>query len=171
MLSKHIIILIHGGIKTVMKTHVPLLTIILFVFSILPSHVFGSGPSPPPRSLPDGAMMRIGQGRGVDFAFSPNGNKIAIACSIIGIWIHDVNTGEEIELLTGHTDAVTSVAYSPDGSTIASGSYDKTVKLWDANTFELRATLTGHTGNTKALAFSPDGKTIATGASRSRRNT
>lgn len=150
-----------------MKKHVPLITIILFIFSILLSQVFGSGPSPPPRSLPDGAMMRIGQGRGVDFAFSPDGDKIAIACSTIGIWIHDVNTGEEIELLTGHTDAVTSVAYSPDGTTLASGSYDKTVRLWDADTYELRATLNGHTGDTNALAFSPDGKTLATGASRS----
>ena len=150
-----------------MKKQAPFFTMILFIFSILPSQVLGSGPSPPPRALPDGAIMRIGQGRGVDFAFSPDGNKIAIACSIIGIWIHDVNTGKEIGLLTGHTDAVTSVAYSPDGSTIASGSYDKTVRLWDANTFELRATLTGFTGDTKALAFSPDGKMLATGASRS----
>ncbi len=150
-----------------MKKHVSYIVILSIFSTILLPQVFGSGPSPPPRALPDGAMMRIGQGRGVDFAFSPDGNKLAIACSVIGIWIHDVNTGEEIELLTGHTDAVTSVAYSPDGSTIASGSYDKTVRLWDANTFELRATLTGHTGDTKTLAFSPDGKTLATGASRS----
>lgn len=150
-----------------MKKHVSYIVILSIFSTILLPQVFGSGPSPPRRALPDGAMMRIGQGRSVDFAFSPDGNKIAIACSVIGIWIHDVNTGEEIELLTGHTDAVTSVAYSPDGSTIASGSYDKTVRLWDAETYALSATLTGHTGDTKALAFSPDGKTLATAASRS----
>ncbi len=150
-----------------MNKHVPVITFFFFIFSVLLPQVFGSGPSPPPRALPDGAMMRIGQGQGVDFAFSPDGNKIAIACSIIGIWIHDVHTGEEIELLTGHTDAVTSVAYSPDGTTLASGSYDKTVRLWDADTYELRATLNGHTGDTNAIAFSPDGTTLATGASRS----
>lgn len=147
-----------------MKKPVSLLTFILITIQL---QVFGSGPSPPPRRLPDGAIIRIGQGHGADFAFSPDGNNIAIACSNIGIWIHDVHTGLEVELLTGHTDAVTSVAYSPDGSILASGSYDKTVRLWDTNTYKLRATLTGHTGDTKALAFSPDGKTLATAASRS----
>ena len=33
--------------------------------------------------------------------------------------------------LTGHTDAVFSVAFSPDGHTLASGSGDHTVRLWN----------------------------------------
>lgn len=33
--------------------------------------------------------------------------------------------------LTGHTDAVLSVAFSPDGR-LASASYDKTVRIWPA---------------------------------------
>ncbi len=150
-----------------MKKHVSFFVPLLTISTLLLPQVFGSGPSPPPRALPEGAKMRIGQGRGVDFAFSPDGNRIAVACSIIGIWIHDAHTGSELALLTGHTDAVTSVAYSSDGKTLASGSYDHTVRLWDAHTFEPQATLTGHTGDTKALAFSPDGTTLATGASRS----
>lgn len=150
-----------------MKKHISIIISTLTLLTIILTNAIGSGPPPPLRALPEGAKMRIGQGRWADFDFSPDGKKIAIACSHIGIWIHDAHTGEDIALLTGHTDAVTAVVYSPDGKHIASGSYDKTVRVWDANSYKLIATLSGHTGDTRALAFSSDSKTLASGAVRS----
>ena len=84
-------------------------------------------------SLPVGAKMRIGKGGIEDIKFSPDGNRLAVACSI-GIWIYDVYTGKEVDLFTGHTGIVDSVSFSPDGMTLASGSRDETVRLWDIAT-------------------------------------
>ncbi|NEU72071.1 hypothetical protein PI95_005660, partial [Hassallia byssoidea VB512170] len=46
----------------------------------------------------------------------------------IKIW--DSSIGKLIHNLTGHSQAVISVAFSSDGKTVASGSGDKTIKIW-----------------------------------------
>ena len=81
-------------------------------------------------SLPEGAKARLGKGSVNEVKYSPDGTKLAVA-SDIGIWIYDAQTGEEIDLITGHTRWVSSVAFSPDGNKIASGSGGSTIRLWD----------------------------------------
>ena len=82
----------------------------------------------------------------------------------VRLW--DADTGQPIgQPLTGHTDAVCSVAFSPDGKRIVSGVGDKTVRLWDADTGQpIGQPLTGHTDSVNSVAFSPDGKRIASGS-------
>ena len=114
-------------------------------------------------SLPEGAKARLGKGRLTgDIAYSPDGTRLAVASSI-GIWMYDAQTGEALDLLTGHTGDVLSVSFSPDGTTLASGSRDRTIRLWNAETGEHLHTLIGHTDAVNSVSFSPDGNTITSG--------
>ncbi len=44
------------------------------------------------------------------------------------VW--NVNTGECVATLEGHSRDVTSVSFSPDGKLIASGSWDGKINIW-----------------------------------------
>ena len=69
--------------------------------------------------LPEGAKARLGKGRiSGNVAYSPDGRRIAVA-SDIGIWLYDMGSDTEVNLLAGHTGSVHSVAFSPDGSMLA----------------------------------------------------
>ena len=114
-------------------------------------------------SLPEGAKARLGKGSISEIAYSPDGRRLAVASSI-GIWIYNAATGEEIDLLTGHTSSVESVSFSSDGQTLASGSWDNTVRVWDVNTGKHLRTLEGHTLWVNSVSFSPDGNTLASGS-------
>ena len=121
-------------------------------------------------NLPEDAKRRLGKGRIVDMAYSPDGTRLAVATSI-GIWIYDSQTGREVDILQGHTREITGIAYAPDGRTLASSSAgedylilaDDTLILWDTVSGTRKATLPG--SGAYSIAFSPDGKTIATGGS------
>ena len=122
--------------------------------------------------LPEGVIARLGKGSLGEVHFSPDGSQLAISTSI-GIWLHDPETGKELELLRrSHITRPYAFAYSPDGKTIASTSWDKpkrtrgrgirAVEVWDAATGEDKAILIGHTTRVNSIAYSPDGETIAT---------
>ncbi len=121
-------------------------------------------------NLPEDAKRRLGKGKIVDMAYSPDGTRLAVATSI-GIWIYDSQTGREVDILQGHTREITGIAYAPDGRTLASSSAgedylilaDDTLILWDTVSGTRKATLPG--SGAYSIAFSPDGKTIATGGS------
>lgn len=65
-------------------------------------------------------------------AFLAGGNQVVSGSLDQLVRICDLETGG-VQVLEGHTDAVSMVASSPDGKWIASGSYDGSLRLWDAN--------------------------------------
>ena len=91
---------------------------LLFVFSLLLQNSFAQ--DSPQWRLPENVKARLGRGSIVEMRYSPDGTRLAVASSI-GIWFYDTTTLQEVDLFTGHTSWVTSIAYSPDGHMLASG--------------------------------------------------
>ena len=92
-------------------------------------------------------------------AFSHNGEQI-VSCSrdrAIKVW--DTATGECLQTLMGHLDAVRVVTFW-ENNTIASGSFDGSVKIWDVKSGTCVQTLKDLAG-TFSVVFSHDGQRLA----------
>ncbi len=110
-------------------------------------------------NLPKDAKARFGKGTMNDMQISPDSTKLAIASSI-GVWLYDINTGDETALISGHTDVVRFVVFSPDSKILASSANDKTVRLWDIKTGENFLTLHTPEGIVGSLKFLANSKTL-----------
>ena len=126
-------------------------------------------------NLPEGAIARLGKGSIYNIAYSPDGNKLAVACRD-GVWIYNAHSGQELALLSSGPSR--SLAFSPDGRTlVTSGKHNlqsggTDLHLWDATTWQYKMPLTSsllkepmsEDNDTTCIAFSPDGRTLASGS-------
>lgn len=97
-------------------------------------------------------------------AISPDGKLLASGNDDKTIRLWNLETGQGISTLAGHSHSVKSVAFSSDGTMLASGSDDQTVKLWNLSNFQEICTFSGHSHAVKSVAFSPDGNLLASGS-------
>ncbi|MDB5322907.1 MAG: pknB 19 [Phycisphaerales bacterium] len=104
-------------------------------------------------------------GQCVNIAFSPDGKRLASGGEHNTVIIWDVQSGQMIKTLHGHTADIYTVAFSPDdGRWIASAGEDSTVKIWDSVTGELVRSFRGHEALVSSVAFSIDGHLLYSGS-------
>jgi WD40 repeat protein len=96
-------------------------------------------------------------------AFSPDGQRVAVADLDGSAWVWRVDGRGEPVVFRGHLDEVLSVAFSPDGQRVVSTSTDGTARIWHANDARPLVVLRGHDGWVSCAAFSPDGTQVVTG--------
>jgi WD40 repeat protein/tRNA A-37 threonylcarbamoyl transferase component Bud32 len=96
-------------------------------------------------------------------AFSPDGRRIAGASGDRTVRVWDRTTGQQIEVLKGHTETVLCVAFNPDGESLASGDGKGNLNLWQP-AFDKGALVCTHNTDVHGVTFSPDGKRLVTAA-------
>jgi RNA polymerase sigma factor (sigma-70 family) len=96
-------------------------------------------------------------------AVSRDGRLVAAGGDDGLVRLHELATGNEVRLLRGHQDRISSLLFTPDGKTVISGSWDGTVRLWDSATGQQRQRLDMPGYLVRSLALSRDGKVLAAG--------
>ena len=88
--------------------------------------------------------------------WSPDGTLLVSGSQDGSIAIWDVESGELVRTLNGHTKTVTTLAWSPDGTLLASGSQDGCIRIWDVTKGETLMVIVGQK-KIQFVSWSPDG--------------
>jgi WD40 repeat protein len=98
-------------------------------------------------------------------ALSNDGKLMASGSEGGNVSIWEVETGNLIQTLVGHTLTSIYVAFHPQGLLLASSSYDTTIKLWDLATGDCIHTLTDHTQSVFSVNFNSLGDRLVSSSS------
>ena len=80
-------------------------------------------------------LLTINAGSGMNaVAFSSDSSMIAFGGFDNKVTVRDVLSGQFVQTLTGHTDAINHIDFSADGNSIASISSDQSIRFWNVRT-------------------------------------
>jgi WD40 repeat protein len=88
-------------------------------------------------------------------ALAHSGKVLATADADKSVDLWDVETGEQIAVLPGHTNRVQALVFSPDDAVLVTAGEDYTIKLWNVPQATEITTLKGHQRAVLGLSFSP----------------
>jgi WD40 repeat protein len=101
-------------------------------------------------------------------AFSPDGQRLAVASLDGSVTLCDAHTGEKLGTLRGRPGPVYAVAFHPDRArhALASAHHDGTVQVRDFTTGRQLWSIQAHTDCVLGVAYSPDGRLLASAGGR-----
>lgn len=77
------------------------------------------------------------------------------------IYVWSVQTGNLLDIFSGHEGPISSLSFSPTTGFLVSGSWDKTVRMWDIYSRDTNLESLEHESEVLSIAYRPDGKEIA----------
>lgn len=89
-------------------------------------------------------------------------NRRLVSCMNEKIVVWDFETGQFLNIMTGHDDVVWEIDISPCGNLLVSTSADKTARIWNLETGQCLFVLKGHINRIYSVSFSPNGNVVAT---------
>lgn len=100
----------------------------------------------------------------LSLAVDPSGEIVCAGCmDPFHIYAWNLQTGKLLDVYTGHTGPVSSLAFQSNGGTLISGSWDGTVKLWDLYKGNVPTESLQHSTDVVCVAFRPDGREVCAG--------
>jgi WD40 repeat protein/class 3 adenylate cyclase len=106
---------------------------------------------------PNGLPQFVGHTAGLGAIFTPDGKRVVTFANDNTARVWDAQTGQTLQVLTGHTAYLNGAAVSPDGKRVLTTSSDNTARMWDLQTGQElhRFDLPG-AGGDNGVAISPD---------------
>ena len=93
---------------------------------------------------------------------TPDGHRAVSGSRDKTLRVWDLERGQSLRTLEGHSRSVNGVAITPDGRRAVSGSRDHTLRVWDLESGKELALLTADR-RMASCAVSSDGRTIVAG--------